>query len=84
MPQVLRSLRASGKLVFLATNSLWDYTNVVMNHLLLGRAGERGRPPPLPPSPPPSKGAKAGRQGRAGQGRRKGPPAAPGCMHTAL
>ncbi len=30
----LESLRASGRKVFLATNSLWDYTHVVMNFLL--------------------------------------------------
>lgn len=35
----LTALRESGKRVFLATNSLWDYTNVVMNYLLEGRAG---------------------------------------------
>jgi hypothetical protein len=28
---LLRTLRAAGKRVFLATNSLWDYTNVVMS-----------------------------------------------------
>ena len=33
---MLQMLRASGRKVFLATNSLWDYTNVVMNFLLLG------------------------------------------------
>ena len=33
------TLRLSGKKVFLATNSLWDYTNVVMNFLLSGRVG---------------------------------------------
>ena len=35
----LTALRESGKRVFLATNSLWDYTHVVMNFLLEGRAG---------------------------------------------
>lgn len=35
----LRMLRASGRKVFLATNSLWDYTHVVMNYLLGGRVG---------------------------------------------
>ena len=33
---MLHTLRASGRKVFIATNSLWDYTNVVMNFLLLG------------------------------------------------
>ena len=32
----LESLRASGRKVFLATNSLWDYTHVVMNFLICG------------------------------------------------
>ena len=32
-------LRQSGKKLFLATNSLWDYTSVVMNFLLSGRVG---------------------------------------------
>lgn len=32
-------LRSSGKRVFLVTNSLWDYTNVVMNWLCEGRVG---------------------------------------------
>ena len=41
----LESLRASGRKVFLATNSLWDYTHVVMNFLLCGAA----HLPPLPP-----------------------------------
>ncbi|RMZ54397.1 hypothetical protein APUTEX25_001973 [Auxenochlorella protothecoides] len=36
---VLGALRASGKRVFLATNSLWDYTHVVMNYLVEGRVG---------------------------------------------
>jgi HAD superfamily 5'-nucleotidase-like hydrolase len=31
---MLRMLRQSGRKVFLATNSLWDYTNVVMNYLV--------------------------------------------------
>lgn len=39
LPQVLLSLRASGRKVFLATNSLWDFTHVVMNYLLLGKSG---------------------------------------------
>ncbi|KAF5835375.1 purine 5'-nucleotidase [Dunaliella salina] len=37
--KVLRTLRASGRRIFLATNSIWDYTNVVMNYLLLGERG---------------------------------------------
>lgn len=36
---VLETLRASGRTVFLATNSLFDYTNVVMNFLLSGKTG---------------------------------------------
>lgn len=35
----LRMLRASGRKLFLATNSLWDYTHVVMNYLLGKRVG---------------------------------------------
>ena len=31
---MLRMLKRSGRRVFLATNSLWDYTNVVMNYLV--------------------------------------------------
>jgi HAD superfamily 5'-nucleotidase-like hydrolase len=30
---MLRSIRSSGKKVFMVTNSLWDYTHVVMNYL---------------------------------------------------
>jgi hypothetical protein len=36
---MLDTLRASGRQVFLATNSLWDYTHIVMNFLLHGRTG---------------------------------------------
>jgi len=36
---LLKALRASGKQVFLLTNSLWDYTNVVMNYLIDGKIG---------------------------------------------
>ena len=36
---LLKALRASGKQVFLLTNSLWDYTNVVMNYLVDGHIG---------------------------------------------
>ena len=39
LPQLLEALRASGRKLFLATNSLWDYTHVVMNFLLAGRTG---------------------------------------------
>jgi HAD superfamily 5'-nucleotidase-like hydrolase len=37
---MLRALRASGKKVFLLTNSLWDFTNVVMNFLVADQRGE--------------------------------------------
>ncbi|GIL92324.1 hypothetical protein Vretifemale_19840 [Volvox reticuliferus] len=36
---VLETHRASGRSVFLATNSLFDYTNVVMNFLISGKTG---------------------------------------------
>lgn len=36
---VLEMLRASGKKLFLATNSLWDYTDVVMNWVIEGKKG---------------------------------------------
>ena len=39
LPLVLKTLRSSGRKVFIATNSLWDFTNVVMNYLLLGKSG---------------------------------------------
>jgi hypothetical protein len=39
LPRLLESLRGSGRKLFLATNSLWDYTHVVMNFLLSGRTG---------------------------------------------
>jgi hypothetical protein len=32
-----------GRKVFLATNSLWEYTNVVMNFLIDGRVGSEMR-----------------------------------------
>jgi HAD superfamily 5'-nucleotidase-like hydrolase len=35
---MLKMLRESGRLTFLATNSLWDYTHVVMNYLF-GKTG---------------------------------------------
>jgi hypothetical protein len=31
---MLRMLQRSGRKLFLATNSLWDYTHVVMNYLV--------------------------------------------------
>ena len=34
LAQVLQDLRSSGRKVFIVTNSLWEYTNVVMNFLL--------------------------------------------------
>ena len=34
--KIIRTLRNSGRRVFLATNSLWDYTDVVMRHLVGG------------------------------------------------
>lgn len=36
---VLEMLHQAGKKVFLATNSLWDYTSVVMNYILSGKVG---------------------------------------------
>ncbi|GAB4817277.1 hypothetical protein N2152v2_004323 [Parachlorella kessleri] len=36
---LLDMLRQAGKKVFLATNSLWDYTHVVMNWILTGKKG---------------------------------------------
>ncbi|CEF99723.1 HAD-superfamily hydrolase, subfamily IG,5'-nucleotidase [Ostreococcus tauri] len=37
---LLKGLRASGKQVFLLTNSLWDYSNVVMNYIIDGHVGD--------------------------------------------
>ena len=37
---MLRALRSSGKKVFLLTNSLWDFTNVVMNFLVAEKIGD--------------------------------------------
>ena len=37
---MLQSFRKAGKKVFLLTNSLWDYTNVVMNYLESRRSGD--------------------------------------------
>eukprot|EP00201_Polytomella_parva_P000403 CAMPEP_0175086566 /NCGR_PEP_ID=MMETSP0052_2-20121109/29319_1 /TAXON_ID=51329 ORGANISM="Polytomella parva, Strain SAG 63-3" /NCGR_SAMPLE_ID=MMETSP0052_2 /ASSEMBLY_ACC=CAM_ASM_000194 /LENGTH=657 /DNA_ID=CAMNT_0016358761 /DNA_START=466 /DNA_END=2439 /DNA_ORIENTATION=+ len=39
LKDMLESFRRSGRRVFLATNSLWDYTNVVMNFMLYGKSG---------------------------------------------
>ena len=36
---LLTDLRSSGKKLFIVTNSLWDYTNIVMNYLVSGRTG---------------------------------------------
>ena len=36
---LLEMLRGSGRKLFLATNSLWDYTHIIMNYLLTGRVG---------------------------------------------
>ncbi|BBN15660.1 hypothetical protein MPTK1_6g21370 [Marchantia polymorpha subsp. ruderalis] len=41
---MLRMLRESGRLTFLVTNSLWDYTHVVMN-FLFGKCGTKGGVP---------------------------------------
>eukprot|EP00877_Chromochloris_zofingiensis_P002493 jgi/Chrzof1/12244/Cz06g26250.t1 len=38
---MLQMYKKSGRKVFLATNSLWDYTNVVMNFLVSGRVGRQ-------------------------------------------
>uniref|UniRef100_A0A1D1ZE74 Cytosolic purine 5'-nucleotidase n=2 Tax=Anthurium amnicola TaxID=1678845 RepID=A0A1D1ZE74_9ARAE len=39
---MLKMLRDSGRATFLVTNSLWDYTNVVMNFLCGGKNAEFG------------------------------------------
>jgi len=39
---MLRMLKRSGRRLFLATNSLWDYTHVVMNHLVGGALDGEG------------------------------------------
>lgn len=36
---LLEMYRQAGRKVFIATNSLWDYTNVVMNFLIDGKVG---------------------------------------------
>lgn len=38
---ILDMYRAAGKKLFVATNSLWDYTHVVMNFLLSNRVGSQ-------------------------------------------
>lgn len=38
---IMDMYRAAGKKLFVATNSLWDYTHVVMNFLLSGRVGSQ-------------------------------------------
>lgn len=40
LPRTLHRLRSSGKRLFLLTNSLWPYTDVLMRHLLDGRLPE--------------------------------------------
>ncbi|KAL6757409.1 purine 5'-nucleotidase [Haematococcus lacustris] len=39
LKEVLVSMRAGGRRLFLATNSLWDYTNVAMNYVLDDKVG---------------------------------------------
>eukprot|EP01025_Chloroclados_australasicus_P054783 TRINITY_DN6530_c0_g1_i3.p1 TRINITY_DN6530_c0_g1~~TRINITY_DN6530_c0_g1_i3.p1 ORF type:complete len:455 (+),score=17.78 TRINITY_DN6530_c0_g1_i3:109-1365(+) len=39
LAELLTMLRDSGRSLFLATNSLWDYTNVVMNYLITETKG---------------------------------------------
>ncbi|GER49622.1 5' nucleotidase family protein [Striga asiatica] len=39
---MLKMLRDSGRATFLVTNSLWDYTNIVMNFLCGPRSGDEG------------------------------------------
>ncbi|KAH7290614.1 hypothetical protein KP509_30G057200 [Ceratopteris richardii] len=41
---MLKMLRSSGRMTFLVTNSLWDYTNVVMNYLF-GNCGTNAELP---------------------------------------
>ena len=38
---MLKAFRQSGKKVFLVTNSLWDYTQVVMSYLEGRKVGEQ-------------------------------------------
>lgn len=37
---LLEMLHEAGKKVFLATNSMWDYTHVVMNYVITGKKGK--------------------------------------------
>ena len=39
LENLIRELRTAGKKTFIVTNSLWDYTNVVMNYLIGGKVG---------------------------------------------
>jgi 5'-nucleotidase len=41
LKELLSTLKMSNRSVFLLTNSLFDYTNVVMNYLLSGNVGEK-------------------------------------------
>lgn len=41
MRPYLETLRESGRKLFLATNSLWDYTHVIMNYLLGDKVGSQ-------------------------------------------
>ena len=43
MVMMLEQYRAAGKKLFLLTNSLFDYTNVVMNFLTASEQGAQGR-----------------------------------------
>lgn len=38
--ELLESYRKSGRKLFIATNSLWDYTYVVMNYLISNKVGD--------------------------------------------
>ena len=40
LPELLVALKESGRKVFIVTNSLWDYTDVVMNYLLGKKTGK--------------------------------------------
>lgn len=50
---LLEMYRQAGRKVFIATNSLWDYTNVVMNFLLDGKVGAQRDTEWLRVCPPP-------------------------------
>lgn len=41
---MLKMLRSSGRMTFLVTNSLWDYTHVVMNYVFGKSGGDGGTP----------------------------------------